>query len=126
MRPEFSSVHRSCLILAAAFAWGGGPPEAIAGGPTAAVDFGREVLPILSDRCFRCHGPDARARKAGLRLDVKDGALRAKDPVIVPGRAGESELMLRITSDDPDEVMPPPGLGRALTPGQIELLGRWI
>ena len=91
-----------------------------------AVDFSRDVLPILSENCFPCHGPDAKTRKADLRLDVKEGALRTKDPVIVPGKSGESELILRITSTDRDEVMPPPKSGKKLTRDQIELLKKWI
>jgi hypothetical protein len=94
--------------------------------PPVTVNFGRDVLPILSDTCFRCHGPDARARKASLRLDTKDGALCTEEPVIVPGKSGESELFVRIASNDPDEVMPPPKSGRTLTPGQIETLRLWI
>src|SRR5262245_49119636 len=90
------------------------------------VDFGRDVLPILSDHCFRCHGPDAASRKADLRLDVKEQALRAEDPVIVPGRSDQSELVARITSDDPAEVMPPPKANRPLSPGQVEMLRRWV
>ena len=74
----------------------------------AAPDFNRDVLPIFSDNCFKCHGPDANARKAKLRLDLKEGALRTKDAVIVPGKSTESELIARILSDDPDEQMPPP------------------
>ncbi len=90
------------------------------------VVFNRDVLPILSDHCFRCHGPDARARKGDLRLDTEKEALRAGDPVIVPGHAGKSELIRRITSTDPDEVMPPARSNRKLTAGQVELLRRWI
>ena len=90
------------------------------------VDFGRDVLPILSDHCFRCHGPDAASRKADLRLDVKEHALRAEDPVIVPGRSDQSELVARITSDDPAEVMPPPKAKRPLSRRQVELLRRWV
>ncbi|MFO0953338.1 MAG: DUF1549 domain-containing protein, partial [Isosphaeraceae bacterium] len=90
------------------------------------VDFRRDVLPILSDRCFRCHGPDAKARKADLRLDLKEAALRADQAVIVPGRSGESEVVARVVSDDPEEVMPPPGAGDRLSPAQVETLKRWI
>jgi hypothetical protein len=90
------------------------------------VDFGRDILPILADNCFRCHGPDAKARKAGLRLDIREGALRAKDPVVVPGRSADSELIARVTSNEPDEIMPPARSGRTLTPRQIESLTRWI
>jgi mono/diheme cytochrome c family protein len=90
------------------------------------VKFSRDVLPILSDNCFSCHGPDANARKADLRLDTKEGALRTENPVIVPGKSAESDLVARITSPDPAEVMPPPKSNRKLTPAQIESLRRWI
>src|SRR4051794_36031215 len=139
MRPVCSSAHRdrlgfsaqvrrACLSLMAAAPTGvGDPAGAVAGTPgAAAVDFGRDVLPILSDHCFRCHGPDARARKAGLRLDVKAGALRVEGPVIVPGRSLESEVIARVTSREADEVMPPPKAGRPLSPAQIRILTRWI
>jgi hypothetical protein len=92
----------------------------------AAVDFSRDVLPILSDNCFQCHGPDAKARKAGLRLDSEQGALRKANAVIAPGKSAASELIRRITSTDPDEKMPPPRSNHKLTPRQIELLRRWI
>src|SRR3954469_12668356 len=73
------------------------------------VDYARDVLPILSDACYHCHGPDEKARKANLRFDTKDGAFRLKDgkSVIVPGKTAESELVRRINSSDPDEKMPP-------------------
>jgi hypothetical protein len=94
----------------------------------APVDYARDVLPILSDACYHCHGPDEPARKAGLRLDTKDGAFRVKDgtAVIVPGKGAESELIRRITSGDPDEVMPPADDIRKLTPAQIDTLKRWV
>ncbi|HEX4613499.1 MAG TPA: DUF1553 domain-containing protein, partial [Urbifossiella sp.] len=90
----------------------------------APVDFGREVLPILSDACFNCHGPDAKARKARLRLDDKDSPFDRG--VIVPGKAAESELIARLNEADPDRVMPPPSLKRTLTPQQIDTLTRWV
>jgi hypothetical protein len=101
----------------------------IAAGPAAAeVDFGRDVLPILSDGCFHCHGPDAARRKANLRFDTREGAFRLRKgkAVIVPGKSGESELVRRITSDDPDDHMPPPGSNRKLTARQIDTLRRWV
>src|SRR5262249_24355624 len=81
---------------------------------SAQVDFGRDVLPILSDKCFFWHGPDAKARKAALRLDMKDGLYRTRDGVTVvdPGKSSESELVRRISSKDDDERMPPPGSNR--------------
>ncbi len=94
--------------------------------PRPAVDFGRDILPILSDNCFRCHGPDAKARKAGLRLDTPEGALRKADPVIVPGQSAASELVHRVASTDTEVVMPPPKSNRKLSPRQIALLRQWI
>jgi hypothetical protein len=90
--------------------------------PLPPVRFSRDILPILSENCFQCHGPDDKARKAKLRLDTQEGA-RA---VIVPGKSAESELVRRITSDDPDERMPPPRTNRTLTARQKELLRLWV
>ena len=88
------------------------------------VNFNRDIRPLLSDRCFACHGPDANARQADLRLDIKDEAL---GHVIEPGDAGASELISRITSDDPDERMPPAtSLKKPLSNNEIEMLRRWI
>src|SRR5579864_8514705 len=85
------------------------------------IDYDRDVLPILSDNCYKCHGPDAATRKAGLRFDTKDGAFRVKDgkSVMTPGNSAASELVRRISSTDPDEKMPPPKSLRKLTAGQI-------
>ena len=93
------------------------------------VDYNREVRPILSDMCYKCHGPDAAERKAGLRLDIADGAvakLESGSAAIVPGKLDESQLIARITSTDHDSVMPPADTGRKLTPQQIDTLTRWI
>ncbi|MFM1822144.1 MAG: hypothetical protein RI967_410, partial [Planctomycetota bacterium] len=93
-------------------------------------DFNREVRPILSDRCFGCHGPDAGAgRKAGLRLDTPEGAaalLRSGRRAIVAGDLEASEAAHRIASDDPDLVMPPPELKRPLSEAERDILLRWI
>src|SRR3954447_9111268 len=89
------------------------------------VDFNRQILPILSDHCFTCHGPDENKRKAKLRLDTKEGAfgdLRGGGHAVVPGKLDESELVRRITATDADEIMPPPGKGKPLKPEQIDLL----
>src|SRR5262249_27603156 len=92
------------------------------------VDFNRDVRPILSEACFQCHGPDTGKRKGGLRLDTKEGAFAdvGGGPVIVPGKPDESELVIRIESDDPDEKMPPPDSGKSLTPAQAATLRRWV
>jgi hypothetical protein len=90
--------------------------------PPAPVRFGRDVLPILSAHCFQCHGPDAAARKAKLRLDTHDGALT----VLTPGKPDDSELIRRITSDDADERMPPPKAHKDLTAVQKDVLRRWV
>ncbi|MFT5322997.1 MAG: hypothetical protein ACI8P0_000842 [Planctomycetaceae bacterium] len=87
------------------------------------VSFNREVLPILSDRCFLCHGPDAATREAELRFDI-EGA--AAEDVIAPGHPEKSELFHRITSDDPDVRMPPADSKLALTKSEIDILGQWI
>jgi hypothetical protein len=93
-------------------------------------DFAREVRPILSSKCFACHGPDEKARKAKLRLDSFEGATGpAKGGVIavVPGKAEQSELIKRVSSTDEDEMMPPPkASAKPLTAAQVEVLRRWI
>ncbi len=92
------------------------------------VDFSRDVLPVLSDNCFHCHGPDEKARKAKLRFDTKEGAFRVRDgqAVIVPGKSGDSELIRRLTTHDAEELMPPPKANRKLTKAQIETLTKWV
>ncbi|MEW6160563.1 MAG: DUF1549 domain-containing protein, partial [Verrucomicrobiota bacterium] len=92
------------------------------------VNFQREILPILSEHCFQCHGPDEKARKAKLRLDLKESAFQQRDngAVIVPGKSAESELYRRVVHRDPDEIMPPPEIKRPLTRAQIDVLRRWI
>ena len=91
------------------------------------VDFGRDILPILSDKCFPCHGPDAKTRKADLRLDVEEGLLRKDDPVIVPGRFGRERADFAGSSSlDELEQMPPKRSKLTLEPGQVELLKRWV
>src|SRR5256885_13918510 len=94
-----------------------------------AIDFDRDIRPILSDKCFACHGPDEKERKAKFRLDRKDDAfkpLKSGDLAIVTGHPEKSELIARITTKDEDDVMPPPKSGKTLTPAQIDSLRRWI
>src|SRR4051812_15321674 len=102
-------------------------PVVAAAGNT--VRYRRDILPILSDRCFKCHGPDSATRKAGLRLDQPDAANAALDSgatAIVPGKPGESALVQRIMSKDADEMMPPPDSGKVLSSAERALLRRWI
>src|SRR5687767_14958696 len=89
------------------------------------VQFNRDVRPILSDKCFHCHGPDAKKRQAELRLDVRDAAVAAG--ALAPGKPDRSALLRRIVSDDPEERMPPAAakLGR-LSPQEVQTLRRWI
>ncbi len=99
----------------------------VAAGP--AIDFNRDIRPILSDNCFTCHGPDESQRKAKLRLDTRDGALaklRSGGHAIVPGKSNDSELLRRLISTDDAERMPPPKTNKKLTPAQVDLLKRWI
>jgi hypothetical protein len=93
------------------------------------VDFSRDVRPILSRHCFKCHGPDDKARKAKLRLDVRDAATaqtKGGQRPIVPGKPDESELVRRISSADETEVMPPPATKNPLSVAQQQLLRQWI
>jgi hypothetical protein len=98
----------------------------VAGGDP--VRFATDIRPLLSDRCFHCHGPDAATREGGLRLDSWSSevdAMAAED-VVTAGDVSASSLWQRITSDDPELVMPPPESGRQLTAAEIDRLGRWI
>ena len=93
------------------------------------VSFNRDVRPILSQHCFRCHGPDAGSRKAKLRLDIADDAktlLESGAAAIVPGNLDESALIARVISDDATEIMPPPEAGKPLTPNEVETLKHWV
>lgn len=129
-RPESVFLTRSLLRrlaylgLVAGFACS----LARAAGP-ARIDYGRDVLPILSSQCFQCHGPDAATRKAGLRLDTPDGPfLAAKSGLraVVPSKLDESELHARITAEDATLIMPPPKSGKHLTSAQVATLSAWI
>lgn len=93
------------------------------------ISFSRQIRGILSDRCFQCHGPDEANREAGLRLDMHDAALAELDSgsrAIVPGAANESELIARLTTDDPDLRMPPASTGKKVSAAEIRLLSDWI
>ncbi len=100
-------------------------------GQSDSVDFNLHIRPILSDRCFKCHGPDANKRKANLRLDIRENALAAlKDNpdahVIVPGEASASEAYRRISSNDTSQLMPPVNSNLKLNDHEIGLIKTWI
>ncbi len=92
------------------------------------VDFSRDIRPVLSENCFRCHGPDEENRKAKLRLDLKESAFQERDgdPAFTAGNLEASETWYRITTDDSEEVMPPPKSRKVLTKQQKELFKKWI
>ncbi|MDB6152688.1 MAG: hypothetical protein JWL90_1141, partial [Chthoniobacteraceae bacterium] len=95
----------------------------------APIDFSRDIQPILSENCYQCHGPDSAARKAKLRLDRKEGALGKNEDgiaIVEPGKPDASELIARIFSTDPDEVMPTPKSNRKLTESQRQLIKTWV
>ena len=97
-----------CLLMLA--------PAATSGEvPNSGVDFSRDILPLLSDNCFKCHGPDKANRQTELRLDKHESAVAALASgltAIVPGNSGDSELFVRVSSSDADLKMPPPDSGK--------------
>jgi mono/diheme cytochrome c family protein len=130
-RPAFlltccASVFLAGAALAAA---GSRSPSALKpqGLNAAKLEYNRDIRPILSDKCFACHGPDASQRKAGLRLDTADGALSARGGrrAIVPGKPEQSELIRRVMLTNALQ-MPPASTGKKLSPREIELLKRWV
>jgi len=113
---------RPLAVLAALWATAGH-------GAAEAPDFAREVRPILASNCFKCHGPDENARKGDLRLDTSEGAMAPASSgavAVVPGDPDASELIKRLVSDDPDELMPPPSVKHPMAAEQIDVLRRWI
>ena len=113
---RFLLLSTACSVLLA----GGGDP----------ISFNRDVRPILSDRCYACHGPESRSRQAGLRLDSEESAkspLKSGHVAVLPGELSKSALFARVTSSDKSLRMPPASAGRdALTPAETEILKRWI
>src|SRR5690606_20006071 len=95
------------------------------------VDYNFDIKPILSDRCYKCHGPDANKREAGLRIDMEGPAFSElpENPgkfAIVAGKPDQSQLYERIMSEDPDLMMPPPDSQLSLDPHEKKLLKKWI
>lgn len=100
-------------------------PSSVSGG----VDFNRDVRPILSNHCFTCHGPDAKTRASGLRLDIREEAivvLESGGRAIVPGNPEHSDILKRVTSSDSNERMPPADGPKPLSAAQIQILRQWI
>lgn len=121
--PASISISRGLVVAWIVICW---PLAARAQKPH---NFNRDIRPILSNNCFKCHGFDEKNRQADLRLDTLAGAtaeLPSGGKAIVPGDLSASALVARITSDNPDERMPPPSSGKTLTPEQIELLKQWV
>jgi hypothetical protein len=124
-RPRFLGASGRRLLLAGAVALG----VARAAPVPAPLDFGRDILPILSNNCFHCHGPDDSYRKGKLRLDTHAGVLgtgKSGATTVVPGKIADSELIQRIISKDDDEVMPPRDAKEKLSAEQLALLTRWV
>ena len=93
------------------------------------VDYNRDIRPLLSNTCYKCHGPDEAERKAGLRLDLKDEAFKTLESgtaALVSGKLDESELYRRLVTADESEKMPPKSSGKTLTAEQIALFKAWI
>jgi len=139
LRPFSSIFPHNRRVLSWPFAVGalllplGGAVQAAptANDPPTDVQFNRDVRPVLSDKCFACHGFDAKKRKAKLRLDVAEGDLgafadRENGPAITPGSLDKSQLWARINSKDPDEVMPPGESHKTLSEKEKQTLRRWI
>ena len=108
------------VVLTSAFAAEEALPEK--------VDFNKHIRPIFSNKCFACHGPDEKQREVNLRLDTKEGAFADRDgkKIIVPGKPDESELIRRVTTDDPKERMPLKKTNKVVTAREAQLLHRWI
>ena len=102
------------------------PLPVLSAAPT--VSFSKEVLPILAENCFQCHGPDDSTREANLRLDLFEDAIRPRDgyQVIMPGNVAKSDLINRILSDDDSIKMPPTDFDKHLSKSDIVILQNWI
>ena len=121
-------VSFACRLLAWAVACTGSTGLLAAEPSSPRVEFNRDIRPILSDKCFTCHGPDSAKRQAGLRLDRAEDSTAERDGprAIVPRDVSKSEVVRRIVSRDPDEQMPPPKSNLSLTPKEVSLIQQWI
>jgi hypothetical protein len=119
--------HKAALVFLLAV-WFCAWSSATRAADSSAVQFNRDIRPILTDYCFHCHGPDSQTRKKGLRLDREDGLYGKTEAgvVITRGKPADSELYTRIISDDEDEVMPPKKSKKKLTAAEKDVVKRWI
>nr|MBP6824460.1 PSD1 domain-containing protein [Acidobacteriota bacterium] len=124
MKPLKLCLSLLLIVFAICFVWPVSPSTAA----MQDVQFNRDIRPIFSDRCFYCHGPDEKNRKAGLRLDTFEGATKDRGGymVIAPGKPDESELLKRVTAHDSSAMPPASAKKAAITPQEAELLRRWI
>jgi hypothetical protein len=122
----YSACNKLLAIGVAVLALAGGSAGTAA--EKGAIDYGRDVRPILSENCFHCHGQDSKKRMAGLRLDSFEGATatRGGRAALVPGQLQSSGIFQRITADNPARRMPPVSSNRRLSEEQIRILNRWI
>jgi len=123
---QFAAIQRGLTRLGVAAAIGTGWVSIHAQDQ---ISYNRDIRPLLSQNCFSCHGADEGTREANLRLDNFESATspsRKGRTAIAPGSLENSQMVARIFSDDPDEIMPPPDSGRKLNEGQKQLLSRWI
>src|ERR1700677_1511827 len=96
--------------------------------PVERVEYNRDVRPILADHCFACHGPDKNTRKAGLRLDNAADATAKRDgsQAVAPGKPEASEILKRLTAEEPSQRMPPAKFSKPVSDKQLAILRRWI
>ncbi len=121
-RQTAERIVRIGLAVGAWLGWGASTHAA------ESIRFNRDIAPILSNNCFFCHGPDKNKRKADLRLDTKAGLFGKLEEGIpvVPGDLANSLIVQRITSKDPEEMMPPPKANKRLLPAQVDMLKQWV
>jgi len=131
--PFQKTIVQLAVLVSLSGLWSCGQKEADSSELTGSdqISYNFHIRPILSDKCFACHGPDANKREADLRLDTEEGAFKGlkESPgmfALVAGKPAESALYHRIISEDPGELMPPPDSNLKLTPEEISLLKKWI
>jgi len=127
--PLIELFRRLRFLAAGVMGWLPAVAAAVAAEAGDAAQFNRDIRPLISENCLACHGPDPGSRKAGLRLDTREGlfgATKNEGPVVQPGKPEDSALWKRIVHSDPDELMPPPESHKELKPEQRERIRQWI